>query len=469
MKVDYSPQDVPSAAPRGAAARRSVLLATLCAVSLAGLMSRESTASRHRIQLVDVPAQTGQASGSSAQAVDAATEDSGAEIADAALDVPEASEWITLNIRPGQTISTLIESQGMLKHDWMELMALGQDVKRLRNLRAGEKILLRKNAEDRLEELVYELDELRTLQVRRVDDKLEALVMTAELERRTASTQGIIDNSLFADGAQAGLSVPLIMEMADIFNYDIDFALDLRDGDRFSVVYDELYKNGEKLRDGNILAAEFVNQGRVYRAMRYVGKDGHVAYYTPEGNALRKAFMRTPVDFARVSSGFNLRRRHPILNVIRAHKGVDYAAPTGTPIKASGDGKVKFIGTKGGYGRVIILQHGNRYETLYGHLSKFRSGLRNGSKVSRGQVIGYVGKSGLATAAHLHYEFRVNGRHVDPIKVALPRANGLSKQQVAEWHSQNAAVVAQLDALSASQVAQAQLTTVSNSKPRSKR
>lgn len=458
MKIDYIPDDNSVVRKADSRARRSVLLAVLCAVSIGGLLSRESTASRQKtspIELVTEAAQAVPAVTAVEDAAGVALETSGqADTADTSLDVPEASEWITVTVKSGQTISTLIESEGMLKYDWMELMALGKDVKRLKQLRAGEKILLRKDAENRLEELVYELDELRTLQVRRVNDKLEPLVVTTELESRIAEAKGSITSSLFADGAKAGLSTALIMEMADIFNYDIDFALDLRDGDRFAVVYDQLYKNGEKLRDGHILAAEFVNQGKVHRAVRYVGKNGKVAYYSADGQALRKAFMRTPVDFARISSGFNLKRRHPILNVIRAHKGVDYAAPTGTPIKASGDGKVQFVGVKGGYGRVVILQHGKRYTTLYGHLSKFRAGLKSGSKVSRGQVIGYVGKSGLATAPHLHYEFRVNGAHVNPIKVVLPRADGLSREQLAEWRKQNAGVLAQLDALSGSQLAQ---------------
>lgn len=450
MKIDYIPDDKLVVRRNASKARRSVLLAVLCAVSIGGLASREGTAGREHLKPVDPVSEATEAlpAVGAEDAAGAGLETSAqGDAADTSLNVPEASEWITVTVEPGQTISTLIEAQGMLKYDWMELMSLGKDVRRLKQLRAGEKILLRKDAENRLEELVYDLDELRTLQVRRVNDKLEPLVVTTELESRTAEAKGSINSSLFADGAKAGLSTQMIMEMADIFNYDIDFALDLRDGDSFSVVYDQLYKNGEKLRDGHILAAEFVNQGKVHRAIRYVGKNGQVAYYSPDGRSLRKAFMRTPVDFVRISSGFNLKRRHPILNIIRAHKGVDYAAPTGTPIKASGDGKVQFLGIKGGYGRVVVLQHGKRYTTLYGHLSRFRAGLKNGSKVSRGQVIGYVGQSGLATAPHLHYEFRVNGAHVNPVKVVLPRADGLNREQLAEWRQQTAVAVAKLDSL----------------------
>jgi murein DD-endopeptidase MepM/ murein hydrolase activator NlpD len=450
MKLDYI-ADEPAAVRRvDARARRSVLLAVLFVVSVSGLLSRESTASRQKLTLIDPPAET-------VDVITAASPDAafGGAIAELDSTIPEESEWQTVVVKPGQTISTLIEDQGMLKYEWIELMSLGKDVDRLKSLRVGDQVLLRKDSENRLEELVFELDELRTLQVRRVDGKLEPLVVTAEIERVPNQAAGTITASLFFDGARAGLSDALIVELAGIFNYDIDFAQDLREGDRFSVIYEEVYKNGQKLRDGHILAAEFVNQSKVHRAFRYVHDDGKAGYYAPDGQSLRKAFMRTPVDFARISSGFNLSRRHPILNVIRAHKGVDYAAPTGTPVKASGDGKVEFIGVKGGYGKVIVLQHGSRYTTLYGHLSNFRRGLRNGSKVSRGQVIGYVGKTGLATAPHLHYEFRVNGVHKNPMAVVLPRASGLTREQLAKWRTDNAQLIARLDSLSESQLAQA--------------
>lgn len=440
MKLDYSP----SPAPRRSAARRSVLFATLCAVSLIALMTREGTASRQA-----PPANAAEAA--AAFGGDAAGGNFDESIQDTvsdALPVPQSSDWVTVTVKPGQNISSIIEAQGMPKDDWLDLVALGKVTASLKTLRAGEKISLRKNAEDRLDELSYEIDATHTLQVRRVNDKLEAITLEAELEHHIEHASGVIDSSLFAAGLKAGLSNRMIMAMADLFAYDIDFALDLRDGDRFSVVYDTIYKkDGEKLRNGDILAAEFVNQGKTYRAMRYVDKGGAVAYYTPEGLSLRKAFIRTPVDFARISSGFNLARRHPILNIIRAHKGVDYAAAIGTPVHATADGTVEFRGVKHGYGNVLVLKHGSHYETVYAHLSRFRQGLREGSAVRQGQVVAYVGMTGLATAPHLHYEFRVNGVHKNPITVALPRANPLSRVQIAKWHAQNAEVLAQLDGM----------------------
>lgn len=454
MNLDYSPAEK----ARRRAVRRSVFAAGLCAISLAALTMREGTASRQDLQALPIESDENAAvfpsddqANPAAVIVEESLQPSLAEGERANF---QASEWIAVTVKSGQAISTIIEEHGMLKYEWMELMALGKEVSRLKSLRAGDKLLLKKNAEGELDELQYEIDDTRTLHVQRVDGKLDAYVLAAEIERRPAQTAAIITSSLFADGVEAGLSNGLIMDMAEIFGYDIDFALDLREGDRFSVIYEELYKNGNKLRDGNILAAEFVNQGRTYRALRHTGQNGRTAYYTPEGQAVRKAFFRTPLDFARITSRFNLKRRHPILNIIRAHKGVDYAAATGTPIKATGDGKVAFIGVKGGYGNVVILQHGSRYTTLYAHMSKYRKGLRVGASVSRGQVIGYVGRSGLATAPHLHYEFRVNGTHVNPVKATQARAEGLPAGQIAAWREQNAALVAQLDQLSATQVAQ---------------
>lgn len=348
----------------------------------------------------------------------------------------------------------------MDKVEWTALMALGRDVAPLKSLRVGDTLHVLKNGDDELEELTYEYNETHTLQVRRINDKLESTILEAALDHRPTNAHGTITSSLFADGQKAGLSNRLVMQLASLFAYDIDFALDLKDGDRFNVVYDSVYKNGEKLRDGEILAAEFVNNGKRYRSMRYVYPDGSVAYYTPEGQSFRKSFIRTPVDFARISSGFNLHRMHPILNIIRAHKGVDYAAATGTPVKATGDGVVEFMGVKHGYGNVLMLKHGSHYETVYAHLSRYRKGLRNGMSVKQGQVIAYVGMTGLATAPHLHYEFHVNGVYKNPMTVALPRANPLSRKQVAEWHAKNATILAQLDGVKPQQVAQISAGTI---------
>jgi murein DD-endopeptidase MepM/ murein hydrolase activator NlpD len=245
----------------------------------------------------------------------------------------------------------------------------------------------------------------------------------------------------------------MTMELAGIFGWDIDFALDIRKGDQFTVLYEELYLDGERIGNGDILAAEFINQGRRYQAVRYTDAGGKTDFYSLDGKSMRKAFLRTPVEFSRISSGFSLGRKHPILNKIRAHKGVDYAAATGTPIKATSNGKIVHRGKKGGYGNTIIIQHGTKYSTLYAHMSKFRGGLKTGSHVKQGQVIGYIGSSGLATGPHLHYEFRVDGVHRDPLKVKLPGSEPLDSKYLADFSRKAESLLAQLDLVRNVQVA----------------
>jgi murein DD-endopeptidase MepM/ murein hydrolase activator NlpD len=250
---------------------------------------------------------------------------------------------------------------------------------------------------------------------------------------------------VFQAAADAELDDRVAIELADIFQYDIDFVLDIQPEDRFTVVYEEVFQDGTLLRTGNILAAKFVNDGREYRAVRYVDQQGHPEYFTPDGKSLRKAFIRAPVQFSRVSSTFNPSRRHPILNTIRAHRGVDYAAPIGTPVRAAGDGKVKFVGRQGGFGNVIELEHGSGVVTVYGHLSRFAAQLRRGQRVDIGQVIGYVGMTGLATGPHLHYEYRVNGVHKNPQTVPLPDAQPIPAIESERFLNTTADLVNALD------------------------
>jgi murein DD-endopeptidase MepM/ murein hydrolase activator NlpD len=417
-----------------------VLAATVCAIGLGVLVTRETSANRHVPDTSALPLVIGNNAEEAAQ-YDASIQSALAD----SLAVPQASEWTTWKVKSGDNLSDIFDAQGLPTDEWMALLKLGGDTRELKRMKAGEELQIRKDG-DRLQELRYQLDELRTLNVRRVGSDFEAVTITAELERRQEQAVGEITSSLFADGAKAGLSDRMVMEIAEIFGYDIDFALDLRKGDRFAVIYDKLYKDGKSMRYGDILAAEFVNQGKTYRAVRHVDSDGRAAYYTPEGQSLRKAFIRTPLDVVRISSPFNLKRRHPILNTIRAHKGVDYAASAGTPIKAVGDGKVTFVGNKNGFGRVVMLQHGNQYETVYAHMSRFRQGIRVGQTVSQGQVIGYVGMSGLATAPHLHFEFRVGGVAVNPVNVAVPRANPIARKDMAQFKAETGVYLAALDA-----------------------
>ncbi len=270
--------------------------------------------------------------------------------------------------------------------------------------------------------LERKLSDSETLKVTRDATGFISDVLENPLEVRTRTASATIQNSLFQAAADAQLSDRVAFELAEIFQYDIDFVLDIQQGDRFTVIYEEVFQDGVPLRIGNILAAKFVNDGREYRAVRYVDEAGNGQYFSPDGKSLRKAFIRAPVQFSRISSRFNPSRRHPVLNRIRAHKGVDYAAPIGTPVRAAGQGRVRFAGQQGGYGNVIELEHGSGVVTVYGHLSRFAPKLRRGQHVELAQVIGFVGQTGLATGPHLHYEYRVRGVHKNPQTVPLPDA-----------------------------------------------
>jgi len=416
--------------------RRSFLLGTLFAVTVGATITRESVGNERSPGLPPTSAQV------------AATQ----PVMDSPLQqetpvpVPTATDWITVKVRSGQSLSNIFEEQELPSDDWLEIIKLGRDAAALRRLRAGDQLQLR-IAEGRLQELVYSPDPRETLQIRRDGDAFEAIELTAQIQHRVAYARGVVRSSFFAAGQAAGLSNRLVLDVARIFTYDIDFALDLREGDRFAVAYDTLYSNGKKLRDGDILAAEFVADGETHRAVRYVDREGHAAYYSPEGTSLRKFFNRAPLDFIRVSSGFSMGRFHPVLNRIRAHMGVDYAAAQGTPIKATGDGRVEFLGRRSGFGNVIVLKHGASYETLYAHMSRYKRGLKEGDSVKQGQVIGYVGMTGLATAPHLHYEFRVNGIHQNPMTVQLPRATSIPRQYLVQFRAESAPLMAQLDTL----------------------
>ena len=284
-----------------------------------------------------------------------------------------------------------------------------------------------------------------TLSITRDAQGFSADVLKNPLEAQVRTASGTIDRSLFEAVAAAGAHDQTALALAQIFGWDIDFALDIRPGDSFAVTYEELFENGKFVKDGTVLAALFRNNGRVYRAVRYVDPTGAANYYTPEGRSMRRAFLRTPVDFTRVSSTFDLHRMHPILNLIRAHTGVDYAAPIGTPVHAAGSGHIRFMGEKGGYGNVVEIDHSQGIVTVYGHLSRFAQGLHVGSRVSQGELIAYVGMTGLATGPHLHYEYRVNGEFKNPQSVHLPDALPIEGEWLADFKEKSAPILASLD------------------------
>ena len=293
--------------------------------------------------------------------------------------------------------------------------------------------------------LERKLSDSETLKVTRDENGFSTDVLENPLEIRTRAASAFINSSLFQAAADADLNERVAFDLAEIFQYDIDFVLDIQSGDRFSVVYEEVFQDGVPLRTGNILAAKFINEGREYRAVRYVDAEGRAQYFTPDGKSLRKAFIRAPVQFSRISSRFNPSRRHPVLNRIRAHKGVDYAAPVGTPVRAAGEGRVRFIGRQGGYGNVIEREHGSGVVTVYGHMSRFASSLKRGQRVDLGSVIGFVGMTGLATGPHLHYEYRIRGKHQNPQTVALPDAEPIAATEREHFLAATAELVNALD------------------------
>jgi len=290
------------------------------------------------------------------------------------------------------------------------------------------------------------LNERQTLKVSRDGVALKADILQNPVEVRTRTIRGVIDSSLFEAVEAGGAHDQTAIGLADIFGWDIDFVLDVRQGDTFVVTYQEIWRDGTYLKDGPIEAAEFVNQGREFRAVRFTDPEGHSNYYTPEGRSLHKAFLRAPVEFTRVSSRFNSARHHPILNLIRAHKGVDYAAPIGTPVHAAGDGRIRFAGNRGGYGNCVEIEHSRSIVTLYGHLSRFARGTRAGAHVAQGAVIAYVGMTGLATGPHLHYEYRVDGVFKNPQTVQLPAAAPIDARLRDDFLVRSAPLLATLDA-----------------------
>ncbi len=336
-------------------------------------------------------------------------------------------ELTLLTVRRGDSLDRMFRRNRWSIRDLAALMQPDLSHRHLRLLKPGDEIVIRHH-NGRILSLSREIDFANSLRVYRSGDAYLAEMVMHEIVSRQIVAGGDISSSLFKAAAKAGISDQSIMNLAGIFAWDIDFVLDIREGDEFIVIFEELWRDGELVKQGDILAAEFINQGEIFRALRYVGPEGQIDYFTPQGNNVRKAFVRTPVRFTRISSNFNPRRRHPKLNTIRAHKGVDYAAPLGTPVQASGDGKVIFRGRKGSYGNAVIIQHGGNITTLYGHLSRFSGKTHNGARVRQGNIIGYVGQTGLATGPHLHYEYRKNGVHMNPRTVSLPAAEPIDPE-----------------------------------------
>jgi murein DD-endopeptidase MepM/ murein hydrolase activator NlpD len=379
-------------------------------------------------------------------------------------DLPPLEPWqLVAPPDPGATVEFVVQRSDTLERlfrrfdlspvDLAEIRALKTVGNRLDKLRLDERIFV--VVRDRsVQSLERRVSDTELLTVTRTESGFEASLIDTPVETRVQRAHGEIESSLFNAARRAGVSAETVMRLAnDIFGWKIDFALEIRPGDSFNLIYEQRFRDGEYLTDGRILAAEFINEGTVYRALHYTSSDAQISgYFDQEGRSMRRRFLRAPLDFTRISSNFNLRRRHPILNLIRAHRGVDYAAATGTAIKAAGDGRVGFAGVQGGYGNVVILEHGAGISTLYGHMSRFAKSLRTGRQVQQGQVIGYVGSTGAATGPHLHYEYRIRGRHQNPRTVPLPDAKPIPTNYLEEFAALSSGLLTELDRIRASAV-----------------
>ena len=347
--------------------------------------------------------------------------------------------WREERIARGDTLPTLLARLGISTEEAQRVLAATHKQHALKRLKPGRTVLARVTADGQLLLLRHLTDNQHLLSVMRQGDALTAKDELVQLETRILMKSGSVSNSLY--GAMDAADVPdhFATQLSEIFSSEIDFHRDLKDGDQFSVVYEAQYYNGQMVQTGNLLAAEYVNGTEAHQAVRFAGR-----YYTPTGRSLQRAFLKSPMAFSRISSGFSNARYHPVLQEWRAHRGVDYAAPIGTPIRAIADARVQFVGNKGGYGNLVELKHSGAYSTAYGHISRFAKGLRQGGQIKQGQVIGYVGQTGLATGPHLHYEFRINGEQRNPLSLKLPTTVPLEARERAAFNLAAAPLADQL-------------------------
>lgn len=337
--------------------------------------------------------------------------------------------WRSDRVQRGDTVGEILRRVNVQDPAADEFLRRAASARSFRQLRVGRTLLVETDDAHNLLALRYSDNEGKQVQVVKDGGSFRVTEQAAETERRVFVQTGEIASSLYAATDEAGLPDAIANQMVEVFGGDIDFHRDLRRHDKFSVIYEMNYVNGEPSHKGRILAAEFVNHGRTFRAFYFQNSSHGGDYFSPDGKSMRKAFLRSPIEFSRVSSGFSRSRFHPVLNKWRAHKGVDYAAPIGTKVRSTADGVVTFVGRQGGYGNVVMVKHQGHYQTVYGHLSRFASGLYRGQRVGQGEVIGYVGKTGLASGPHLHYEFKVSGIQRDPLKITLPDGKPISEAQ----------------------------------------
>lgn len=362
--------------------------------------------------------------------------------------------WYKEHIRRDDTLSSVMLRLNIRNRDALNFIRNDSAASEIAaSLRPGNQIEAQTDSDGNLIALEYQISADEFIEVKQTANGYSASKVLHQLETRPILQSAEIKSSLFAATDSANIPDSIAIQIAEMFESEIDFHTDLRQGDHLNVIYEGSYDQGALLKTGDVLAAEFINKGKVYRAIGYRDEANKMQFYTPSGASLHKSFLRSPLEFTRVSSSFSLGRFHPVLQRLRAHKGVDLAAPTGTRIKAAADAVVSFVGIKGGYGSMIILNHDKGVSTVYGHLSRFAAGLSRGDKVSQGDIIGFVGMSGMATGPHLHYEFLHNGEHRDPMTAALPKAKPISGHSKAKFDEISNLMTAQLKLLGASNIA----------------
>src|SRR5690606_28515544 len=353
-------------------------------------------------------------------------------------------QWEVVQIQPGPTLGALFAAMGVSSQVMPQILEQPCNREPLSRLRPGAELAFALGEDGQLHGFRFDRSPTERVELTLAGGKIHQKVLERATTTRIAVASAEIEHSLYAAGRKAGLSPASIAVMTDeIFKYDIDFK-DVQRGDRFSAVIEETWREGERIGGGRILAASFTTGGKTYTGVRFE-HEGKVGYYTPDGRPLKKSFIRMPIPYARLSSKFGA-RHHPVLGKMRMHQGVDYAASTGTPIMAAGDARVQFVGQQRGYGNVVILDHGKGHTTLYAHMSRFGK-IRQGQHVSQGTVIGYVGSTGLATGPHLHYEFRVNGQHRNPLSVTMPPPEPLKGAALAAFRQQTAPTLARIESM----------------------
>jgi len=357
------------------------------------------------------------------------------------------AHWRELRIQRGDTVASLLSRMNIRDAEATEFLRNSRDADALfRQLSPGKTLTAQVSSRGDLQSLLFPLNGGRdtALLIQLTHQGFDAKVQNLPLEASVSLQTAVIRHSLFGAADDAGIPDGVAIQLADIFGGDVDFHRDLRKGDRFSVIYESVSHLGKPVRAERILAAELINDGKAYRAFWFQAKDSKGGYYTADGRSVKKAFLRSPLEFSRITSGFSSARYHPVLQEMRAHRGIDYGAPTGTRVKTTGDGVVEFIGNKGGYGKVIMIRHSGDQMTVYGHLSGFASGIKKGARITQGEVIGFVGATGLATGPHLHYEFKVAGIHRNPLTVALPTATPLPQAQLPTFHAHTGELLSKL-------------------------